>query len=143
MRGAIFLDELQNGSAKEPGGSPSRATISPLVALNREIAACASLDHPSLIALINRALDTPHVDLRPFLNLSPRQVAGLVRTREWITLLDSMAGLAVLDPHDRYTKSQWRALGYFRRDVQNGSGPQKNKKTALDAAEVIEVEAEA
>lgn len=139
------MEERRNGSASGAGTSAVRASVPALSrnpATQPEVDKCLSLTDKQLRSLLIRALDTPALDLRPFLLLTPRQVSELIKAPEWLTLLDAMAGMAVLDKEDRWTKGQWRGLAYFRRTAAQDSERKKQRGKSItdDGSDAIDVE---
>ena len=135
------MDEGQSGNARGGSRGPSgRVSTSGLVTQS-QVDACAELAPADLAALVRGVLETPGLDLRPFTCLKPRQVAELIKLPEWQTLTDAMIGLAVLNKEDRWTKSQWRGLAFFRRTANSTKATKERSRHDFDTADAIEIEA--
>lgn len=115
------MERLCDGGAGGPGGLSGSATIPPpFPATQKDVDDFAKNPTTNLVeirSIIARVLRTPGLDTRPLLALPPLALAKLSTTPEWLKLLDAMMVLSVVDKKDRYTRSQWRAINYFKKNA--------------------------
>lgn len=123
------------------GVPANRASIP--AAAQSEVDSVSDLTPKEIAALIPRVLQTKDLDLRPFLTLSPLQVAELTLEKEWALLCKAMLGMAALGRGETLTKTQRWSLAYFCRASTEPKALKKQKQRDFEQADVIEVEAEA